>query len=75
MLCLHDVDPLNICMKKYDCQKIIFDKTTAMRTWAIFLSFFFTGKGIQGPINSYTSVFDGTTWYYAYVIYTLWTFA
>ena len=48
MLCLHDVDPLNICMKKYDCQKIIFDKTTAMRTWAIFLSFFLQVRESRG---------------------------
>ena len=39
ILCLHDVDPLDICMKKYYCEKIIFEKMTAMRTWTFFLVF------------------------------------
>ena len=28
----NDVDPLDICMKKCYCEKIILDKMTAMRT-------------------------------------------
>ena len=30
--CLHDVHPLDICMKNFYCEKIIFDKITALRT-------------------------------------------
>ena len=29
MSCLHDVHPLDICMKKFYCEKINFDKITA----------------------------------------------
>ena len=29
-------DTLNICMKKFGSEKIIFDKMTAVRTWTIF---------------------------------------
>ena len=32
MLCLYNVDILNICMKEFDLEKIIFDKMTAVRT-------------------------------------------
>ena len=58
ILCLNDVDPLDICMKKcLYCEKIILDKMTAMRTWAIFLVFLqvtaFTGRSTP------TTVFDG----------------
>ena len=42
-------------MKKCYCEKVIFDKMTAMRTMSNFLTFFFTGKGFHGPINSYHS--------------------
>ena len=31
MLCRYNVDILNICMKKFDLEKVIFDKTTAVR--------------------------------------------
>ena len=54
ILCLHDVHSLDICMKKFYCEKIIFDKMTAMRTWTIFLGSF-SGKGFHGWINSYYS--------------------
>ena len=54
MSCLHDVHPLDICMKKFYCEKINFDKMTATRTNTIFLSFF-TSKGFHGPISSYHS--------------------
>ena len=33
--CLHNVDTLNICMKEFGSEKIIFDKMTAVRTWTI----------------------------------------
>ena len=32
ILCIHNVDILNICMKEFGSQKIIIDKMTAMRT-------------------------------------------
>ena len=32
MLCLYNVDILNICMKEFDLEIIIFDKMTAVRT-------------------------------------------
>ena len=32
ILCLYNVDTLNICMKELGSEKIIFDKITAMRT-------------------------------------------
>ena len=31
-LCLYNVDTLNICMKEFGSEKIIFDKMTAVRT-------------------------------------------
>ena len=36
ILCIHNVDILNICMKEFGSQKIIIDKMTAMRTLTIF---------------------------------------
>ena len=36
ILCLYNVDTLNICMKELGSEKIIFDKITAMRTQKIF---------------------------------------
>ena len=36
MLCLYNVDTLNICMKEFCSEKIIFDKMTAVRTSTIF---------------------------------------
>ena len=55
-VCLHDTDLLDICMKKFYCEKVIFDKMTAMRTF--FLPFLqvraFTGRSTP------TTVFDGT---------------
>ena len=32
ILCLYNVDTLNICMKEFGPEKIIFDKMTAVRT-------------------------------------------
>ena len=32
ILCLYNVDTLNICMKEFGSEKILFDKMTAMRT-------------------------------------------
>ena len=32
MLCHNSVDSLNICMKEFDLEIIIFDKMTAVRT-------------------------------------------
>ena len=32
ILCLYNVDTLNICMKEFGSEKIIFDKMTALRT-------------------------------------------
>ena len=29
ILCLHNIDSLNICMKKFDAKKMFFDKITA----------------------------------------------
>ena len=29
ILCLHNIDPLNICIKKFDAKKMFFDKITA----------------------------------------------
>ena len=37
LLCLYNVDTLNICMKEFGSEKIIFDKMTAVRTYTIFL--------------------------------------
>ena len=31
-LCLYNVDTLNICMKEFGLEKIIFDKMTAVKT-------------------------------------------
>ena len=36
ILFLYDVDTLNICMKEFGSEKIIFDKITAVRTMTIF---------------------------------------
>ena len=36
MLCLFNVDTLNICMKEFGSEKIIFDKMTAVRTYTVF---------------------------------------
>ena len=33
---MHNVDTLNICMKEFGSQKLVIDKMTVMRTWAIF---------------------------------------
>ena len=33
---LYNVDTLNICMKEFGLEKIIFDKMTAVTTWTIF---------------------------------------
>ena len=35
MLCIHNVDILNICMKEFGSHKIIIDKIAAMRTKTI----------------------------------------
>ena len=32
ILCLYNVDTLNICVKEFGSEKIIFDKMTAVRT-------------------------------------------
>ena len=32
ILCLYNVDTLNICMKEFTSEKIFFDKMTAVRT-------------------------------------------
>ena len=32
ILCLYNVDTLNICMKEFGSEKMIFDKLTAVRT-------------------------------------------
>ena len=32
ILCLYNVDTLNICMKEFGLEKIFFDKMTAVRT-------------------------------------------
>ena len=32
ILCLYNIDTLNICMKEFGSEKIIFDKMTAVRT-------------------------------------------
>ena len=32
ILCLYNVDTLNICMKEFGSEKMIFDKMTAVRT-------------------------------------------
>ena len=36
MLCHYNEDILNICMKEFDLEIIIFDKMTAVRTKTIF---------------------------------------
>ena len=36
ILFLYNVDTLNICMKEFGSEKIIFDKMTAVRTYTIF---------------------------------------
>ena len=36
ILCPHNIDTLNICMKAFGSDKIIFDKMTAVRTMTIF---------------------------------------
>ena len=33
---MYNVDTLNICIKEFSLQKLIIDKLTVMRTWAIF---------------------------------------
>ena len=53
--CLHDVHPLDICMKKFYCEKIMFDKMTAMRTYFVYREdSAFTGRSTP------TTVFVGT---------------
>ena len=73
ILCLHDADPLDICMKKFHCIKIIFDKMTALRTWKFFLAFLQV-KAFRGR-STPTTVFDGAVLCYAYMMQTHWTFA
>ena len=36
ILFLYNVDTLNICMKEFGSEKIIFDKITSVRTWTFF---------------------------------------
>ena len=36
ILCLYNVDTLNICMKEFGSEKIILDKIIAVRTLTIF---------------------------------------
>ena len=48
MLCIYNVDTLNICMKEFGLEKIIFDKMTAVRTFGAFM-------GRSTP----TTAFDG----------------
>ena len=36
ILCIHNVDILNICIKEFGSIKIIIDQMTAMRTYTIF---------------------------------------
>ena len=32
ILCLYNIDTLNICMKEFDAERIIFEKMTAVRS-------------------------------------------
>ena len=46
VLCLYNVDTLNICMKEFGFEKIIFDKITAVRTRQFFPNKAFVYKQI-----------------------------
>ena len=45
ILCIHNVDTLNICMKKFDVIKILFDKMTAFWTKSFFNTLLQKKKG------------------------------
>ena len=68
ILCLNDVGPLDICMKKCYREKIIFDKMTAKRTYRQFSYFFLYVRAFTGQ-STPTTVFDGTICYHAYMMH------
>ena len=45
ILCLHNADTLNICMKEFGSQKSIIDKMAAMRTLTFFSGLFQQKRG------------------------------
>ena len=62
ILCLYNVDTLNICMKKFGSEKIIFDKMTAVRTLSIIPLYGFCiciDSAFIGR-STHTTAFDGT---------------
>ena len=67
---LYNVDTLNICMKEFGSEKIIFDKMTAMRTWTIFPLYGFcicVDSALMG-LSTPTTAFYGAILYVAYTM-------
>ena len=67
ILCLYNIDTLNICTKESGWKKIIFDKMTAMRTWTIIPLYGFCicmDSAFMGRSTPSTA-FDGAIWYFA----------
>ena len=58
MLCLFNIDTLNISMKEFGLEKIIFDKMTAVRTlenFSLIRLLYLHRWCLHGPINFYHS--------------------
>ena len=63
ILCLYTVNTLNICMKEFCSEKIIFDEMTAVRldNYSLIWLFYSAFMGRSTP----TTAFDGAIWYFA----------
>ena len=71
ILCLYNVNTLNICMKGFGSEKIIFDKMTAVGTNAIFSWQGFCickDCAFMDRSTPTLTAFDGAIWYFAYSI-------
>ena len=62
ILCLYNVNTLNICMKEFYSEKIFFDEMTAVRTMTIFplLGFCICIDGAFMGRSTPTTALDGT---------------
>ena len=70
ILCLYNVDTLNICMKEFGSQKLIFDKMTAERTLTIFPlnGFCICIDGAFMGRSTPNTAFNGAIWYFSYTM-------
>ena len=60
ILCLYNVDTLNICMKEFYSEKIFFDEMTAVRTIFPLFGFCICIDGAFMGRSTPTTAFDGT---------------